>query len=133
MSDPIYDRGMEVRRAVLGDAHVDAAVARTTEFTEPFQDFITRYAWGTIWARDELDRRSRSLITLAVLCALGREHEIAMHVRAALRNGLEPAEIAEVFLHTAVYAGVPVANRAFAIADETLREAAATEPPAAQS
>jgi 4-carboxymuconolactone decarboxylase len=133
MSDPIYDRGMEVRRAVLGDAHVDAAVARTTEFTEPFQDFITRYAWGTIWARDELDRRSRSLITLAVLCALGREHEIAMHVRAALRNGLEPAEIAEVFLHTAVYAGVPVANRAFAIADETLREAAAAEPPAAQS
>lgn len=132
MSDPIYDGGMEVRRAVLGDAHVDAAIARTTEFTEPFQDFITRYAWGTIWARDELDRRSRSLITLAVLCALGREHEIAMHVRAALRNGLEPAEIAEVFLHTAVYAGVPVANRAFAIADETLREAAAADPPAAQ-
>jgi 4-carboxymuconolactone decarboxylase len=133
MSDPIYDGGMEVRRAVLGDAHVDAAIARTTEFTEPFQDFITRYAWGTIWARDELDRRSRSMITLAVLCALGREHEIAMHVRAALRNGLEPAEIAEVFLHTAVYAGVPVANRAFAIADETLREAAAADPPAAQS
>ena len=129
MSDPTYDGGMEVRRAVLGDAHVDAAIARTTEFTEPFQDFITRYAWGTIWARDELDRRSRSLITLAILCALGREHEIAMHVRAALRNGLEPAEIAEVFLHTAVYAGVPVANRAFAIADETLREAGVVDPP----
>lgn len=129
MADAIYDDGMEVRRQVLGDAHVDAAIARTTDFTAPFQDFITRYAWGTIWTRDELDRRTRSAITLAVLCALGREHEIAMHVRAALRNGLEPAEIAEVFLHTAVYAGVPAANRAFAIADETLREAGAVEPP----
>jgi 4-carboxymuconolactone decarboxylase len=114
---------MEVRRQVLGDAHVDAAIARTSEFTAPFQDFITRYAWGAIWARDGLDRRTRSAITLAVLCALGREHEIAMHVRAALRNGLGPAEIGEILLHTAIYAGVPVANRAFAIADETLREA----------
>jgi 4-carboxymuconolactone decarboxylase len=122
MSDPLYDEGMEVRRAVLGDAHVDAAIERTTEFTAPFQDFITRYAWGTIWAREGLDRRTRSAVTLALLTALGREHEIAMHVRAALRNGLSPQEIGEVLLHTAVYAGVPVANRAFAIADEVLGE-----------
>jgi 4-carboxymuconolactone decarboxylase len=122
MSDPLYDEGMEVRRAVLGDAHVEAAIERTTEFTAPFQDFITRYAWGTIWAREGLDRRTRSAVTLALLTALGREHEIAMHVRAALRNGLSPQEIGEVLLHTAVYAGVPVANRAFAIADEVLGE-----------
>jgi len=122
MSDPLYDEGMEVRRAVLGDAHVDNAIERTTEFTAPFQEFITRYAWGTIWAREGLDRRTRSAVTLAALTALGREHEIAMHVRAALRNGLSPAEIGEILLHTSIYAGVPVANRAFAIADEVLRE-----------
>ena len=125
MSDPLYDEGMEVRRAVLGDAHVDGAIERTTEFTAPFQEFITRYAWGTIWAREGLDRRTRSAVTLAALTALGREHEIAMHVRAALRNGLSPQEIGEILLHTSIYAGVPVANRAFAIADEVLRE----EPP----
>jgi alkylhydroperoxidase/carboxymuconolactone decarboxylase family protein YurZ len=83
-----HDAGMEVRRAVLGDDHVDRAVARTTEFTEPFQDFITRYAWGEVWARPGLDRRARSMITLTALTALGRENEIEMHVRAALRNGL---------------------------------------------
>jgi 4-carboxymuconolactone decarboxylase len=124
MSDERYEQGMEVRREVLGDAHVDRAIERTSEFTAPFQDFITRYAWGTIWAREGLDRRMRSAVTLAVLTALGREHEIAMHVRAALRNGLTPQEIGEVLLHTAVYAGVPVANRAFAIADEVLSEQA---------
>ena len=122
MSDDIYDEGMEVRRAVLGDEHVDRAIERTSEFTAPFQDFITRYAWGSIWAREQLDRRTRSAVTLAALTALGREHELAMHVRAALRNGLTPTEIGEVLLHTSVYAGVPVANRAFAIADEVLRE-----------
>jgi len=122
MSDPLYDEGMEVRRAVLGDAHVDGAIERTTEFTAPFQEFITRYAWGAIWAREGLDRRTRSAVTLAALTALGREHEIAMHVRAALRNGLSPQEIGEILLHTSVYAGVPAANRAFAIADEVLRE-----------
>jgi 4-carboxymuconolactone decarboxylase len=122
MSDPQYDEGMEVRRAVLGDDHVDRAIDRTTEFTAPFQEFITRYAWGGVWAREGLDRRTRSAVTLALLTALGREHEIAMHVRAALRNGLSPQEIGEVLLHTSVYAGVPVANRAFAIADEVLRE-----------
>src|ERR1700716_756273 len=107
---------MEMRRAVLGDAHVDRAIERTTEFTAPFQDFITRYAWGSVWAREALDRRTRSAITLAVLTALGRENEIAIHLRGAVRNGLGEDEIAEVLLHTAVYAGVPAANAAFAIA-----------------
>jgi 4-carboxymuconolactone decarboxylase len=122
MSDPVHETGMKVRRAVLGDEHVDRAVSQTTEFTAPFQEFITRYAWGSVWSRDGLDRRTRSCITLAVLAALGREHEIGMHVRAALRNGLTPAEISEVLLHTAVYAGVPAANSAFAIAQRVLEE-----------
>jgi 3-oxoadipate enol-lactonase/4-carboxymuconolactone decarboxylase len=119
--DP-HAAGMQVRRAVLGDAHVDRAVARTTPFTAPFQDFITRYAWGDVWTRPGLDRRSRSMITLALLCGLKHENELAMHVRAAITNGLTPEEIAEVFLHTAVYAGVPTANSAYAIASETLGE-----------
>ncbi len=113
---------MKVRREVLGDEHVDRAVENTDAFTEPFQDFITRVAWGDVWSRDGLDRRTRSAITLAALTALGREHEIGMHVRAALRNGLTEEEIAEVFLHTSVYAGVPTGNRAFTIAQEILRE-----------
>ncbi len=116
MTEDRHEQGMRIRREVLGDAHVDRAVAGTTDFTQPWQDFITETAWGTIWARDGIDRRSRSMITLAVLTALGREHEIAMHVRAALTNGLTREEIAEVLLHTSVYAGVPAANRAFAIA-----------------
>jgi 4-carboxymuconolactone decarboxylase len=123
--DPLRDAGMAVRRDVLGDAHVDRAVARTTEFTAPFQEFITRMAWGSVWTREGLDRRTRSAITLSVLTALGRENEIAMHVRGALRNGLEPAEIAEVLLHTAVYAGVPAANAAFAIAQKVIADEAA--------
>jgi 4-carboxymuconolactone decarboxylase len=122
MNDPQFDEGMSARREVLGDAHVDGAIARTTDFTAPFQDFVTRYAWGAVWSRDGLDRRTRSAITLAVLTALGHEHELAMHVRAAVRNGLSPAEICEVLLHTSVYAGLPAANCAFAIADEVLRE-----------
>lgn len=117
-----YEAGMATRRAVLGDEHVDRAVANTTEFTAPFQDFITRYAWGEIWRRDGLDRRTRSCVTLAVLTALGHEKELAMHVKAALRNGLSSAEIAEVLLHTAVYAGVPSANAAFAAAQQALAE-----------
>jgi len=121
MSDA-HDAGMKVRREVLGDEHVDRAIAGTTDFTAPFQDFITRFAWGGVWTREGLDRRARSAITLAVLTALGRENEIAMHVRAAVRNGLTPAEISEVLLHTAVYAGVPAANAAFAIAQEVLGE-----------
>jgi 4-carboxymuconolactone decarboxylase len=118
--------GMSVRRAVLGDAHVDRAVAATTEFTAPFQDLITRYAWGDVWARDGLDRRTRSCITLAVLTTLRAEGEIAMHVRAALRNGVSREEIGEVLLHTAVYAGVPAANSAFALAQSVFDEEPAT-------
>jgi 4-carboxymuconolactone decarboxylase len=119
MSDD-FDRGMAVRREVLGDAHVDGAIAKTTPLTAPFQEFITRYAWGAVWGRDGLDRRTRSCVTLAVLAALRCEDELAMHVRAARRNGLSPAEIGEVLLHTAVYAGVPAANSALAIAQRVL-------------
>lgn len=122
MTDSWYDEGMAVRREVLGDEHVDRAVAGTTEFTKPFQDYITRAAWGSIWTRDGLDRRTRSCVTLAVLTALHCHGEIPMHVRAAVRNGLTPDEIAEVLLHTGVYAGVPAANEAFALAQRTLAE-----------
>jgi 4-carboxymuconolactone decarboxylase len=122
MTDDSYEAGMRIRREVLGDAHVDRAVEGTTEFAAPFQDFITRYAWGSVWARDGLDRRTRSAITLAVLTALGRENELAMHVRAARTNGLTADEISEVLLHTAVYAGVPAANTAYAIAQRVLAE-----------
>ncbi|MEU0240535.1 3-oxoadipate enol-lactonase [Nocardiopsis sp. NPDC006198] len=114
--------GMRVRRSVLGDAHVDRAGARTTGFTEPFQDLITRYAWGEVWTRPGLDRRTRSCMVLTALVAHGHWEEVAMHVRAALRNGLTPDEIGEVFLQAAVYCGVPAANRAFAIAQEVLAE-----------
>jgi 3-oxoadipate enol-lactonase/4-carboxymuconolactone decarboxylase len=122
MSDDTYDRGMKTRREVLGDEHVDNAIAGTTPFTADFQELITRYAWGDIWSRPGLDRRTRSCITLTALVALGHHHELAMHVRAALRNGLTPDEIKEVLLQSAVYCGVPAANRAFAIASEVLAE-----------
>jgi len=122
MSDVDREQGMRVRREVLGDEHVDNAVAKTTPFTSDFQDLITRYAWGEIWARPGLDRRTRSCITLAMLVALGREEEIAMHVRAARRNGLTPDEIKEVLLQCAIYCGVPAANGAFAIAQRVLDE-----------
>jgi 4-carboxymuconolactone decarboxylase len=115
-----YTDGMAVRREVLGDAHVDRAVAATTGFTAPFQEFITRAAWGQVWTREGLDRRTRSCVTLALLTALQCHDELAMHVRAARRNGLTPDEIAEVLLHTAVYAGVPAANAAFKIAEAVL-------------
>ena len=120
-------QGTQVRRAVLGDEHVDRAVATTTSFTEPFQDLITRYAWGDIWSRPGLSRAERSMITLAMLAALQHENELAMHVRAGLRNGLSPEQIQEVLLQVAVYAGVPAANRAFAIAQRVLSEAGAGE------
>jgi 4-carboxymuconolactone decarboxylase len=116
-------RGMTVRREVLGNEHVDRAVAGTTPFTEPFQDFITRYAWGDIWSRPGLSRAERSLVTLAVLAAMQHENELAMHVKAALRNGLTPEQIREVLLQVAVYAGVPAANRAFPVAQRALAEA----------
>jgi 4-carboxymuconolactone decarboxylase len=121
MSDA-YEDGMKVRREVLGDEHVDRAVEATTPFTEPFQDYITRCAWGGVWTREGLDRRTRSAITVAVLTALGREDELALHVRAARRNGLSDEEIAEVLLHTGVYAGVPAANSAFGVAKRVLAE-----------
>jgi 4-carboxymuconolactone decarboxylase len=120
-------RGMTVRRAVLGDEHVDRAVAATTPFTEPFQDFITRYAWGDIWSRPGLSRAERSMVTLAVLASLHHDNELAMHVRAALRNGLSPEQIREVLLQVAVYAGVPASNRAFAIAQRVLAEVSPRE------
>jgi len=116
--------GMAVRREVLGDEHVDRAIAGTTDFTADFQDLITRYAWGEIWTRPGLDRRTRSCITLGILAALRAEGELALHVRAALRNGLTPAEIKEVLLHVAVYAGVPAANAAFAVAAPIVAESA---------
>ena len=122
-------RGMAVRRAVLGDPHVDAAVAATTPETAPFQDFITRYAWGEIWSRPDLSRRERSIATLASLVTGGHEAEIRMHVRAARRNGLERAEITEVILHTALYAGLPSANAALAIAREVFAEEPDLEEP----
>src|SRR6201982_1175170 len=118
-------QGMTIRREVLGDEHVDRAVAATTPFTEPFQDFITRYAWGDVWSRPGLSRAARSLVTLSVLAAMQHEHELAMHVKAALRNGLTPEQIQEVLLQVAVYAGVPVANRAFPIAQPALAAARA--------
>ena len=108
--------GMRTRREVLGDAHVDRAVAETTEFTAAFQDFITRYAWGELWSRPGLSRPERSMITIAMLAALGRDSELTLHVRAGLRNGLTADDIREVLMQVAVYAGVPAANRAFAIA-----------------
>jgi 3-oxoadipate enol-lactonase / 4-carboxymuconolactone decarboxylase len=116
----VHDAGMSVRRQVLGDEHVDRAVAGTTEFTADFQDLITRYAWGTIWTRPGLDRRSRSIITLTALVARGHHDELAMHLRAARRNGLTDDEIKEVLLQTAIYCGVPDANTAFRIAKEVL-------------
>jgi 4-carboxymuconolactone decarboxylase len=121
-SSPSDGDGERTRREVLGDEHVDRAQASTTAFTEPFQEFITRYAWGEVWSRPGLDRRSRSMITLAALCALRAEGELELHVRAARRNGLTEEEIAEVLLHTAVYAGVPAANAAFAVARRVLEE-----------
>ena len=122
MNDAAYDRGMRVRREVLGDEHVDAAVERTSGFTTDFQDLITQYAWGEIWTRPGLDRRTRSCITLTALVALGRLEELEMHVHAALRNGLTADEIKEVLLQSAIYCGVPAANAAFAVAQHALAD-----------
>lgn len=115
--------GMKIRRAVLGDAHVDNAEARKNSLNEPFQDLITRYAWGEIWARPGLSRHARSLITVAMIVALNRPDELRLHLRAALRNGVTREEIQELLLHSAIYCGVPAANAAFHIADEVLAEA----------
>src|ERR1700722_19236620 len=117
-----YEKGMSVRRAVLGDAHVDRATKNRNEFTEEFQDFITRYAWGEIWTRPGLPRNTRSLLTLAMMVALNRGDEFRMHVRAAFNNGVTREEIKEVLLQAAVYCGVPAANSAFHQAEEELAE-----------
>ena len=120
MAETQYAHGMRIRREVLGDEHVDRAVAATDDFNAGFQDLITRYAWGEIWGSPGLDRRVRSTVTLAILATLGCEEELAMHVRAAVRNGLTREEIAEVLLQVSVYAGVPRGNRAFAVAGREL-------------
>jgi 4-carboxymuconolactone decarboxylase len=117
-----YDDGMEVRREVLGSEHVDRATESATDFTRDFQQLITEYAWGTVWTRPGLDRRSRSLITLTALVARGHHEELALHVRAALTNGLTVDEIKETLLQTAIYCGVPAANTAFRIAQDVLEE-----------
>ncbi|MEZ4622682.1 MAG: 4-carboxymuconolactone decarboxylase [Caldilineaceae bacterium] len=116
------DAGMEVRRAVLGDAHVDRAEANKTDFDADFQRMITEFAWGTVWNGDEIDRQTRHLITMAILAALGKEHELAMHIRATRNTGVTPEQLKAVFHHVAIYAGVPAANRAFAIAKEVFAE-----------
>ncbi|EST38165.1 hypothetical protein N566_08990 [Streptomycetaceae bacterium MP113-05] len=119
--DP-YDAGMKVRREVLGDGHVDQALAEADDFTRDFQDFVTRFAWGEVWDRPGIDRRTRSVVTLTALTAGGHLDELALHVRAALRNGLTPAEIEEVLLHTGVYCGLPAARSAFTVAQRVVRE-----------
>jgi 4-carboxymuconolactone decarboxylase len=121
-----YETGMKVRREVLGDEYVDRAQQNANAFTEEFQDLITRYAWGEIWARPGLDRKTRSCITLTALTALNHHEELGLHVRAALRNGLTPGEIKEVLLQAAIYCGVPAANRAFAIAQRVLDDEGVT-------
>ncbi len=125
MSD--FETGMRTRREVLGDEHVDRAIASASAFDQPFQELITRYAWGEVWSRPGIDRRMRSAITLTALVCLRAENELGMHVRAALGNGLSPEEISEVILHTAIYAGVPAANAAFATAKAVLREQGAID------
>ena len=122
MSDEAHERGMKVRREVLGDDHVDRAIEHTSDFTAAFQDLITRYAWGEIWTRPGLDRRMRSAITMTALIGVGRFDELGMHVRAALRNGLSVDEIKEVLLQSAIYCGVPAANSAFAVAQQVLEQ-----------
>ncbi|WP_371060470.1 4-carboxymuconolactone decarboxylase [Rhodosalinus sp. 5P4] len=117
-----YDQGMATRREVLGDAHVDRAEAARTSFDAPFQDLITEAAWGHVWSREGLARRDRSLLTLALLAALGNDAELAMHVRATARTGARPEEVMEAMLHVAIYAGVPRANHAIRIVKETYAE-----------
>jgi 4-carboxymuconolactone decarboxylase len=122
MPDQTYEQGMKVRREVLGDSHVDRAEANKTAFDADFQRFITEMAWGSVWARPHLDRKTRHLITIAMLAALGRENELAMHLRATQNTGVTPEEVKEALLQVAVYAGVPAANAAFATAKEVYAE-----------
>ena len=118
----VFEEGMAVRRAVLGDAHVDRAQASRTEFNTEFQDLITRYAWGEIWTREGLPRHTRSLMTICMMVALGREEELKLHLRAAANNGVTRDEIKEALLQTAIYCGVPAANSAFALAQQVFAE-----------
>jgi len=122
MGDSDAERGMRVRREVLGDAHVDSAIGRTTDFSADFQDLITRYAWGEIWTREGLPRHTRSMLTIAMMVALNRGEELALHLRAARNNGVTRDEIKEVLLQTAIYCGVPAANSAFHLADRIFQE-----------
>ncbi|TMD49053.1 MAG: 4-carboxymuconolactone decarboxylase [Chloroflexi bacterium] len=132
MTESRFDIGMKVRKEVLGSEHVERVQARTTEFDADFQHFITETAWGSVWARPDLDRRTRSLVTIAILAALGRE-ELALHLRASRNTGVDPHEIAEVLLHVAVYAGVPAANHAFAVAKQEIDgRATVSEEPGAE-
>src|SRR5947209_10400813 len=132
MTESRFDIGLHVRKEVLGDEYVEQALARTTDFDADFQRFITEMAWGSVWARPDLDRRTRSLVTIAILAALGRE-ELALHLRASRNTGVDPHEIAEVLLHVAVYAGVPAANTAFAMAKKELDgRATVSEEPGAE-
>lgn len=124
-----YAKGLEVRRAVLGDAHVDRSLQNSNPFNEEFQELITRYAWGTIWTRPGLPRHTRSLVTLAMMIALNRSDEFKLHVRAAANNGVSPDQIKEVILQAAIYCGVPAANSAFHMAQEVLRETGAIPAP----
>ena len=126
-SQQIYENGMRVRRAVLGEDHVDRATAAADHMTADYQDLITRYAWGDIWTRPGLDRRTRSVITITALVANGHYAELAIHLRAAQRNGLTRAEIVEVLLQTAIYCGVPAANSAFEVAQRVFREEGRSE------
>lgn len=114
----LYDKGMQTRRSVLGDRHVDGANARKTRFDDDFQTFITEGAWGSVWSRQGISRRERSMLTVALLAALGHDEELAMHIRATANTGASPEDIKEALLHVAVYAGVPAANRAFKIAKQ---------------
>jgi 4-carboxymuconolactone decarboxylase len=130
MTESRYDTGMKVRKEVLGSEHVEQALARATEFDADFQRIITEMAWGSVWSRPDLDRRTRSLVTVAILAALGRE-ELSLHLRAAIENvGVDPHEIAEALLHVAIYAGVPAANAAFSVAKKIVNQPA---PPSSEA
>ncbi|MEP6066251.1 MAG: 4-carboxymuconolactone decarboxylase [Paracoccaceae bacterium] len=117
-----HDKGMKIRRAVLGDAHVDRAEAQKSDFDEPFQDLITQGAWGQVWASDAITQRERSMLTLALLAALGNFDEIPMHIRATAKTGASPQDVIEAFQHVAIYAGVPRANRALKLAKDTYKD-----------
>jgi 4-carboxymuconolactone decarboxylase len=120
MTDPIYDNGLATRKAVLGNDYVDAAMQRSTDFTRPLQDLVIRHAWGNTWQRDGIDLKTRSIVTVSMLVALGKMHELKIHVRGALNNGVTPAELQEIFMHASVYCGFPAAVDAFRTASEVI-------------